>query len=360
MSEMLDERWLGNLVEQGWTDTTAAEYYHQHFAKDNVILIHTATEQQLYIHPKREWHLDGNNVKLKGHFNDFMRSACAPGGELFNQLLEKAVRDAPANPKALAKYNPENEAKSELTKFRMCAEFSARVASAVVILIGLLASAIDERADQPIFDIGPEQHYNLHFKNGVLDVRTKVLRARTREDLVTAWLPYDFMPKDEVDSEAIEFVRSLFEKIHPDPEQRRFALSFLASCMQGTTGDQVMKWNQGQSASNGKSTELLVHYICLSIYTHVLQSNTFSMGNQKSHKQLILLVLKPVRLAFIEEMDKAKIDVEMLKNYVGGGMWRSCTARRKSNTPRPSSSWPLIPRPIFRGTGSPTRAWSAA
>ena len=168
------------------------------------------------------------------------------------------------------------------------------------------------------FDVGPEQYYNIQFANCVFDLKSKETRHRTASDYVTQILDYDFMPRESISDEVHREVRRFFEKLQPDEEQRRFQLSFLAYCITGSTAHQVSKMNIGYTASNGKSTELKVHSACFDIYTTKLDKRTFNQSYEKAHKQLIGLLRNPIRLAYIEELDRDKLDADLWKDFIDG------------------------------------------
>jgi hypothetical protein len=178
------------------------------------------------------------------------------------------------------------------------------------------------------FDVNSEQWDNLQFRNGVLmlDKITihantheinlgKAFRKRVKEDYVSMTLPYNFA-KPRIEN--IERVHEIFRQIQPEKDQRDFQFGWLAYCLTGQTGEQVFKVNIGYSAANGKSTEQKIHKECASIYTHKLHKTTFNENNPKQHKQLGHLITKPVRCAFIEEIDRQKMDTEAIKDSVDG------------------------------------------
>jgi phage/plasmid-associated DNA primase len=179
-------------------------------------------------------------------------------------------------------------------------------------------SLIATENNDVVFDVGQEQHYNIHFENGVYEIKNKHFRSRTFEDYVTHFLPYDYIPKEEVKQNAINETKELFEKIQPDKKQREFQLSYLAYSITGNTGKQIMKMNIGYSASNGKSTELAIHQNTFPIYTCKLDKRTFNEGYEKRHKEFYQLIREPIRLAYIEELDRKKLDVDILKDFVDG------------------------------------------
>jgi hypothetical protein len=140
-------------------------------------------------------------------------------------------------------------------------------------------------------------------------------RNRDKCDYVTLVLPYNFeIPKKQ----DVDFVQNIFNQIQPDSLQRDFQLGWLAYCLTGNTGEQIFKLGIGYSGSNGKSLEAKIHSTCFDIYSFKLNKNTFTDGNDKAHKQLFHLISEPIRYAYIEELNRKKIDAEALKDVVDG------------------------------------------
>ncbi len=176
------------------------------------------------------------------------------------------------------------------------------------------------------FDVNKEQIDNLHFQNGVLmlDKVTCVngipstenaFRPRKRSDYVTQILPYNFSTAKK---EHISEVETIFQEIQPDKTERDFQLSWNAYCTTGHTNQQAFKLNVGYSAANGKSTEAKIHQATFPIYTMKMHKTTFNESNQKQHKQFIHLIRNPIRYAYIEELDRKRLDAESLKDFVDG------------------------------------------
>jgi hypothetical protein len=168
------------------------------------------------------------------------------------------------------------------------------------------------------FDLGDDQKYNIHFKNGVYDIKKREFRKRCYEDYITQYLDYDYIEYEKIDIEIHNFVEDFFKKIQPDEVERRFTLSYLAYSITGNTGAQVFKVNIGYLASNGKSTEVKIHERCFPIYTCKLNKETFDKNNGKRHKYIYKCLHNPVRLCYIEELDKSILDGDFLKDWVDG------------------------------------------
>lgn len=167
------------------------------------------------------------------------------------------------------------------------------------------------------FDLGEEQKYNLHFRNGVFDLKSKKFRKRTQNDYITKFLDWDYNPK-LVSSEIKKELNIFYKKLQPNETQRKFSLQWLAYCLSGSTGKQKFKMNIGYSASNGKSTEFKIHDKVFDIYSFKLSKDTFDLNNDKAHKQLIHVIKNPIRFAYCEELKTNKLDVDLLKDFVDG------------------------------------------
>lgn len=182
------------------------------------------------------------------------------------------------------------------------------------------------------FDTNQDQDNNLQFLNGVLMLDRVIIgpdgnpdcfnafRPRKRTDYVTKTLDWEFDMELTDDTRlATDEVREMFRQIQPEPEQQRLQLSYLAYGLTGHTDAQKFKINIGYSASNGKSFECVTHENVFGLYTTKLHKATFTEGNPKTHKYLIELLCCPIRYAYIEELDRMKLDADLLKDFVSGG-----------------------------------------
>jgi phage/plasmid-associated DNA primase len=85
----------------------------------------------------------------------------------------------------------------------------------------------------------------------------------------------------------------------------------------GETVQQKCMFIVGHSASNGKSTILKMCDIAFDIYTFKLDTDVFNHNYSMRHKQYAKLK-KPVRIGYVEEMKRDKLDIDVLKNFVDG------------------------------------------
>ena len=169
-----------------------------------------------------------------------------------------------------------------------------------------------------LFNIDPIYYNQLHFKNGYLDLTNRHFYKRTADHLITEYLPYNYT--EEYDKDKFNDINSFFKKIQPNKEQRRFCTRMLRYCLFGGNKEKVMLMNIGYSAANGKSTTLKIHEKVFPIYTRSLDQNTFSENCSKRHKYLSDLIRGPVRLCYVEELSKDKLDVDFVKKFVDADM----------------------------------------
>ena len=156
----------------------------------------------------------------------------------------------------------------------------------------------------------------VNFKNGIVNLQTGKFRPRTAEDYITKCLDYDYKP--EVNKEAKKEIYDIFLKICNDSKElTETSLSWYGYCLTGETREQKFFVSVGHSAGNGKSTKNKIFQFAFPIYTVKIDSKTFNQDYSKRHKQMST-VKKPARFVYIEEVDKHKLDVNFLKDFVDG------------------------------------------
>jgi len=167
-----------------------------------------------------------------------------------------------------------------------------------------------------VFDIGKDQLYNVHFKNGVYDLKTMKFRPRTKEDFVTETLEYNY--NEERNEDNMNFVENIYKKLQPSGEQHTFTMEWLASHLDGNISREKFKMNVGVG-SNGKTMEFSIHNKALSIYCKKFNNEVFNKDFTKQHKEYYDLSYKPIRLAYIEELDKdKKLNIDKMKDFITG------------------------------------------
>ena len=156
---------------------------------------------------------------------------------------------------------------------------------------------------------------HLNFRNGKLNLKTMEFGERSEADFVTEYLNYDFQAKvnKEVKSEVVEVLKKICNSNDDDYE---FITNFLAYCITSETKEQKYLNVVGPSASNGKSTIIKLMEEALSIYIFKAKKDLFSEAYSKGHKYFAQT--KNKRIVYIEELDKKKVDADLIKDVVDG------------------------------------------
>lgn len=181
-----------------------------------------------------------------------------------------------------------------------------------------------------LFDMTSHLDNCLNFKNGILDVSLlqknvtgkitnleQVFRKRVRTDYVTMTLPYDFEVDSNIIGDRLTTVDKIFKTINPIDEMLKFTYSWAAYNMLGKNNEQYFLFNVGYSASNGKTTETMIHNRCLSIYSMKADSDMFNENFTKDHKLYGNLKKKPIRHIYIEELSDKRLNNTKLKSFTG-------------------------------------------
>jgi phage/plasmid-associated DNA primase len=155
----------------------------------------------------------------------------------------------------------------------------------------------------------------LNFRNGKLNLKTNEFGDRTEDDFITEYLNYDFQikPKKDVKKEVVEVLKKICNSNEDDYE---FITNFLSYCITSETKEQKYLNVVGPSASNGKSTLIKLMEEALSIYIFKAKKDLFSEAFSKGHKYFSQT--KNKRIVYIEELDKKKVDADLIKDVVDG------------------------------------------
>lgn len=162
-------------------------------------------------------------------------------------------------------------------------------------------------------------HHVVNFKNGLFDLKTGLFRKRKKHDIFTKTLDYDYVPFDDFTDEMNDAYENLTEAFYMicnnDWNQCETYKKWLGYCMTEHTSEQKSFWSIGKRASEGKSTIIEAFDSMFHIYSHKLNYETFNKSYQKRHKQFA--ELKGVRFAWLEEINREKLDIQSLKDCIG-------------------------------------------
>ena len=268
------------------------------FEKENIL--YSEYSDTVYIYQNEEWIGDDTNCALKVTVQDVLL-------KLFKKYLSDKFPNAPIQlPRKNAKKKDNEPRYSEadilnIQFLKKCIDKIGNTHQISGVVKDIRDRLFTEHSKKPpvYFDVGSEQYKNIHFKNGVLDVETGLFRKRTRDDLVTMTLDYNYRPASEVSQESHDFVREVFNQIHVDQEQREDSLSFLKTLLKGGNSNSYFKINQGQGG-NGKTMEMTIHKACLPLYT--LFVNKKALEGPDKDRYLYTPSRTPVRALVGEEI----------------------------------------------------------
>jgi hypothetical protein len=264
-------------------------------------------EDSLYIYYNNEWIYEKKGDLCKYVIGNILIN------HICNEIQKLNIR--------YKSYDVTEEEKEEIKKRqRDMKKFIDRLKTIKFIgeILKQIQSILSGKLTKIVFDLGEEQKNNIHFKNGVYDLKKKEFRQRRYDDYVTKILDYNYIEKDKIEKEIHDFVEEFYKKIQPIESERKFMLGYLAYCLTGNVGKQIFKINIGYTASNGKSTEMSIHDKVFPIYTKKLNKSTFNKGNAKFHKFVIVCLYNPIRLCYLEELDESLIDADILKDWIDG------------------------------------------
>ena len=266
--------------------------------KDNVCYVNN----EVYIF-RGEWRKDHKSLQLKNMICD---------------ILVKLVLQAQADHSMKMLAAPAEQRKAMEARTDILNKIYQRVSSSSGIdkVCCMVLQKMAARTHTIEFDIGAEQLFNLHFRNGCLELKTKTFRPRVQLDYVTQYLDWDYDP--DINEGQLAWVREMYRKIQPNPEQRKFMLAFMAYCLCGDTSRQIFKMNIGYSAGNGKSTEFKIHHGVFPCYSQKLPKNVFDENNPKRHKSMVSVLTNPIRFLYVEELSTKKMDADYIKDLVDG------------------------------------------
>jgi len=156
------------------------------------------------------------------------------------------------------------------------------------------------------------------FDNGVLDLETMTFRPGCPDDYVTKFVDYNF-PDLSDDDEMIIEVKSFLKKILPVKKIRKYFLTLLATCLEGSIREENIYVLTG-SGSNGKSKimELLKHALQLYFKPMDIRLLTEKRGGS-SNASPELADKKGVRCCPLDEPKATdEINTSFMKILTGG------------------------------------------
>lgn len=196
--------------------------------------------------------------------------------------------------------------------------------SSIKNLIKWIAEEKGQNEDDRLAD----KYYNdngnyIQFKNCKVDLRTGEKEERTDKDFITKIINHTYFSKKskkniDYHNKVKEVKELLFNICNSNQQDYEFITDYLGYCLTSEKNIQIFLNICGTTAGNGKSTLMNIFNECFDIYTFKANKEMFKQNNPKVHKTLN--GTKNKRLVYIEEVDKSKMDVDLLKDTVSGGI----------------------------------------
>jgi len=168
-----------------------------------------------------------------------------------------------------------------------------------------------KRKFDDIFDITRDV---VNFKNGIISLRDGSFRERTPNDYFTICLDYDY--SSECDLKIYDQINKwILDICNSNEEHKKSYLNYFGYCLTGEINMQKALWSIGHLAANGKSTFIAMFTSMFESYCQEMDPETFNKGYQGVFKQLS--DLRGKRFAYVNELGKERLDIELLKRLIG-------------------------------------------
>jgi P4 family phage/plasmid primase-like protien len=162
--------------------------------------------------------------------------------------------------------------------------------------------------------------YLMCFKNGVLDMKTKVFRPGRAEDYLSKCTNINYVKLDRQKSATtIAEIEDFMAKLFPNPELRKYMWQHFASILIGVNFDQKLHLYIG-GGENGKSVLLDLLSQCLGDYYAISPISLITQDRQKQGSATPdIVALKGLRLTSLSEPSKgAQINDGAMKELTSG------------------------------------------
>lgn len=159
--------------------------------------------------------------------------------------------------------------------------------------------------------------FALPFKNGILCLKTKILRhGLFDDDYISKIIEYDWN-EDEIKEEDTNWINEKLMKIFHTEEFYNYYLSYIGMsfCNVAERCQKVM-FNVGQGSGNGKTTVVNVLSMIAPKMVGTMDSKVIELNYAKAHK--FLPILSKYLLVYIEEFPAKKTDPEIFKRISEG------------------------------------------
>lgn len=161
------------------------------------------------------------------------------------------------------------------------------------------------------FDADP---YMFSCGNGVLDLRTGLLRPHSQDDLITKATTVEYDPNAVLEA----WDRFILQACDGDPELVSYVQRAVGYSMTGSVKEEAMFLITGPAAS-GKSTFISAVMHALGGYSCTFMSDTILMRGQQARRDNELAFAAGLRMAAVVEMPEGeRLDEAIVKQMTGG------------------------------------------
>ena len=207
---------------------------------------------------------------------------------------------------------PDPKQRRALSKWAAASESDSKVKA----LLSLARSSVPVRRHE--LDADP---WLLNVLNGTLDLRTAELRGHDRDDLITKLAPVEYeAEKNQHDAESFPDTgwERFVEQAAPDPELRAFLQRACGYALTGDTGEQVLFFIHGPTASM-KSTFLEAVKATMGDYALTADFDTFLARRDVGRPRNDIARLAGSHMVVSIEVEEGKRLAESLVKMLTGG-----------------------------------------
>jgi len=201
----------------------------------------------------------------------------------------------------------------------------------VVTILPQLKHAIMCEEDSKFIKSLDSSLYELHYKNGYLDMKTGEFHDRNVAiKPVTYIIPRVYKTPTKKN---INTVETVFKTFMTNPEDLDILMMIIAGSLTGdSTKDQNALFMLGDG-SNGKSLFLDLIQYAFGDYVQILDKQTFEKGYAKQEKILNQFLINVyIRIAYINEFSDRPIDTTIFKNFCDGKITTTSLFKDGQNT----------------------------
>ena len=289
-------------------DIGVADFINKSNLKDDIVCVNTQKMVYYVWNSKSKlWDMDIGGIIVMDMIGNFLKEKITD--VIINLNMEMKSTTGNHLVKML-------EAKiKEFTQFRKSWTTAVRLRNFIKVLTG------NQRANKDFEPLLNSKRHLLSVKNGVIDLRTGVLRERQRDDMLSYELASRYDPKVEYNPDGVlgSFLSSIFQDKKKQNETIEWLQRYLGCCISGEVKDQVFCLWLGDKGGNGKGVlmSLLSSILGKERYTDISSSDVLVGARDDSQKKLFGKCIGK-SIAVIDEIsDGDRLKAGLIKKMAG-------------------------------------------